>query len=70
MAPLPKKRISSARRGKRREKIKFNMANLAVCPNCKKKVTPHTVCKNGGTYKKRVVKPPKVKTKVRRSENK
>ncbi len=70
MTPLPKKRISSARRGKRREKIKYDMVNLGECPNCHKKIIFHTVCKNCGTYKKRMVKPPKVKTKVRKSENK
>ena len=64
MGALPKKKISLARRGKRREKIKYSAPKLVPCQNCKTKILPHSVCPNCGMYKGRVVNPPKVKTKV------
>lgn len=70
MTPLPKKKISKARKGKRREKIKYSYPKLTNCNNCNSPILPHTACPNCGTYKGRVVKEPKVKTKVTKVENK
>ena len=70
MTPLPKRRMSSARTGKRREKISYSAPNLIECTNCKAQKLPHSICPNCGTYKGRVVKAPKIKTTVRKSENK
>ncbi len=34
MAPLPKRRHSTQRQGKRRRKIKIKLTSLYSCPNC------------------------------------
>lgn len=68
MAALPKKRLSSARSGKRREKIKYIVPSLVPCSNCKTPILPHSVCPNCGTYKGRVILEPRVKTKVSKIE--
>ncbi|MCH8821597.1 50S ribosomal protein L32 [Patescibacteria group bacterium] len=70
MGALPKKRISTARQGKRRASKGYLMPNLTVCQNCKTPITAHTACPNCGTYKGRTVTTPKVKTKVTKSDNK
>ncbi|MEX0616774.1 MAG: 50S ribosomal protein L32 [Candidatus Woykebacteria bacterium] len=64
MTPLPKKKISKARKGKRRENIKLIFPKLSVCPNCSALKLPHKACPNCGTYKGKVAKVVKVKTKV------
>lgn len=51
MAPLPKKRHSTQRKGKRRASIKLKKTGLIKCPNCGEPVKPHMVCKNCGVYK-------------------
>lgn len=70
MGALPKKRISTARQGKRRASKNYSMPNLTLCQNCNAPVTSHTVCPNCGTYKGRTVTTPEVKTKVTKSDNK
>jgi large subunit ribosomal protein L32 len=64
MAPLPKRRMSKARQGKRRFSINLREVNLVKCANCGKLTLPHQVCKNCGTYKGTVLIAPKIKTKV------
>lgn len=50
--PLPKRKHSKARRDKRRSaNSKLFLANLSVCPNCKKLRMPHRVCPHCGYYK-------------------
>lgn len=51
MTPLPKRKLSRARQGKRRAAIKLSLPTLIKCPNCKQMVIPHTVCKFCGYYK-------------------
>ena len=55
MPPLPKRRVSSARRDKRRSHHALKALHLVVCPNCGEKHLPHTVCPNCGYYKGREV---------------
>lgn len=50
--PNPKRKHSRARRDKRRSaNSKLYMANLSVCPHCKKLRLPHRVCPHCGYYK-------------------
>ncbi|MFZ5844953.1 MAG: 50S ribosomal protein L32 [Patescibacteria group bacterium] len=67
MAPLPKRRHSTRRGGKRQAAIKLNLTKLVKCPNCGSFHLPHRVCKNCGYYdgkevvKKKEKKSPKTK---------
>lgn len=47
---VPKRKISKARRDKRRTHDKAPIVTVAVCPQCKSPVMPHTVCKQCGYY--------------------
>lgn len=47
----PKKRLTSARSGKRRSHIKLEVKNLSKCPKCKSPVLPHRICVNCGYYR-------------------
>ena len=51
MPPLPKRKISSQRQGKRRSNQKVSLPNLIPCPNCGQLKKPHQACSNCGTYK-------------------
>lgn len=66
MAPLPKRRLSRMRQGRRRSTINFKKLSLANCSNCGNPKLPHQVCVNCGTYKGEVIKAPKIKTKIAR----
>lgn len=68
MTPLPKRRHSKQRQGRRRATLKFNSTVLSKCENCGSLKIPHEVCKNCGTYKGQVIVAPKIKTKVTRVE--
>lgn len=48
---VPKKRVSHARKGKRRSHQALRAPSLSVCPKCKAYKLPHRVCPNCGTYK-------------------
>ncbi len=48
--PLPKKRHSAARGGKRRTHWKVKSPGLAPCPQCNTPKLPHRVCKVCGQY--------------------
>jgi large subunit ribosomal protein L32 len=53
---VPKRKISKARRNKRRaQNFKLTAPNLATCSKCGALVMPHRVCKACGTYKNKVV---------------
>ena len=69
MTPLPKRRLSSARQGKRRKQIVLPSLTLVKCENCKNLKLPHQVCGSCGTYKSEVFVAPKIKTKVTRVKN-
>ena len=64
MAPLPKKKISKARRGRREAAKVYHSPKLVACPHCSKLKLPHVLCPNCGYYKDRMVLEPKKKTKV------
>ncbi|HUV43025.1 MAG TPA: 50S ribosomal protein L32 [Patescibacteria group bacterium] len=61
MGALPKRRISTARKGKRRAAIKLKRSQLINCPNCSQPKKPHQVCPACGYYKGKEVVKPKVK---------
>jgi large subunit ribosomal protein L32 len=68
MTPLPKRRLSRERQGRRRASINFSLKGLSKCENCGHPKFSHEVCKNCGTYKGVVVVTPKIKTKVTKVE--
>lgn len=69
MPQEPKKRHSRARQGKRRASIHLTLAKTIPCSNCGTLIMPHTVCKNCGYYKGRVViNKSKKKTKQEKTE--
>jgi len=47
----PKKRLTSARSGKRRSHISPKKIILNQCPKCKSPIIAHRVCKTCGFYK-------------------
>jgi len=53
--PLPKRRHSSSRQGKRRGEQKIHVPSISVCPNCKAPKLPHRLCTVCGYYKGRQV---------------
>jgi large subunit ribosomal protein L32 len=50
MVALPKKKISSSRRGQRRSHDHLVLPQLMNCPQCKARKPTHIVCPNCGTY--------------------
>jgi large subunit ribosomal protein L32 len=50
MGALPKRRISTRRKGKRRAVKKISLPKLIKCHKCNKKRLPHQVCPNCGAY--------------------
>ena len=55
--PVPKKKTTRARRGKRRAHIKLTKSTLIKCSKCGKFILPHRVCPYCGWYKgKEVIK--------------
>ncbi|MBN1487161.1 MAG: 50S ribosomal protein L32 [Anaerolineae bacterium] len=57
MGAVPKRRISSSRRGHRRAR-NFpapTLPTLVRCPECGEPVQPYHVCPNCGTYRRRQV---------------
>ena len=49
---VPKRRVSKARRDKRRSNVwKLNAPTLVKCPNCGGFAVPHKVCGYCGYYK-------------------
>jgi len=55
MTPLPKRKVSSARRDRRRANDFLTPNNLTACSNCGEMCLPHTVCPSCGYYKGREV---------------
>jgi len=50
MPPLPKRKISSRRQGKRRAAKRLSLPTLVSCPNCGQLKKPHQICPNCGSY--------------------
>lgn len=68
MPPLPKRRISRARQGKRRQAIRLKNTAYESCPQCGALKRPHTVCPNCGYYKGQVMLLKKEKRTKKKSE--
>jgi large subunit ribosomal protein L32 len=51
MGAVPKRRISSRRRGNRRSHWKLKRSQVATCPQCGAPVRPYHVCLSCGTYR-------------------
>ncbi|QPJ63286.1 MAG: 50S ribosomal protein L32 [Candidatus Nitronauta litoralis] len=49
--PVPKKRTSRSRRGKRRSHDSLNIPTFSECPQCHEMTRPHRVCPHCGYYK-------------------
>ena len=47
---VPKKKISTSRRGQRRSHDSLAAVNAAVCPNCGEAMVPHNACQACGMY--------------------
>ena len=48
---VPKRKVSKARRDKRRSSVwKLEAPQIQTCPKCGEYVLAHRVCKNCGTY--------------------
>ncbi|MBQ8026309.1 MAG: 50S ribosomal protein L32 [Oscillospiraceae bacterium] len=53
---VPKRKVSKARRDKRRSSHwKLSTPNLVACPKCGELRMPHRACRNCGTYNNRTV---------------
>ena len=53
---VPKRKVSKARRDKRRSSVwKLTAPQLVACPNCGELIMPHRACPACGQYKGRVV---------------
>ncbi|MBI5465657.1 50S ribosomal protein L32 [Candidatus Gottesmanbacteria bacterium] len=55
MAPLPKRRHSTARSGKREKTRVLERVLLVKCPNCGQVKIPHAVCPGCGQYNNRLI---------------
>jgi large subunit ribosomal protein L32 len=61
MTPLPKRKISTRRKGKRRASINIKLPHLGKCDHCGKMKKAHVVCPSCGFYKNKEVIHKKVK---------
>ena len=50
MGPLPKQKLSKARRDRRRSHLGLKAIDLVRCPQCGELRKPHRVCSACGTY--------------------
>jgi len=55
MPPLPKKKRSDGRQGKRRSHSRLQAAAISTCPQCQSPKLAHTVCPTCGYYAGRPV---------------
>lgn len=55
MPPLPKKKRTQARQGKRRSHFYLRPVSLSICPQCRTPKPPHRVCGTCGYYAGREV---------------
>lgn len=55
MPPLPKRKLSRARRGNRRAHLGLRLPTLSPCPQCHTPRPTHQACPTCGTYRGRQV---------------
>lgn len=55
MGALPKRKISHARKNKRRAHHALVVPELTVCPNCKRAMQQHHACAFCGKYKGKTI---------------
>ncbi len=55
MTPLPKRKLSSGRRDRRRAHDALKARDVVTCPNCGEPRLPHRVCPKCGFYQGREV---------------
>ena len=55
MPPLPKKKTSKSRQGRRRTHLAVGGVNLVICPQCRSPRPSHQTCPVCGTYRGREV---------------
>lgn len=60
---LPKRRQSHSRKNKRRSQYKTRSMQYIECPKCHSPKLPHRVCPNCGSYRDKIIAPPKEKEK-------
>ncbi len=60
MGAVPKRKISKARRDRRRTHLKLTVPNLVPCEECGEMKRPHYMCPVCGMYKGIQVRPQKV----------
>jgi len=53
--PVPKRKTSKSKQGKRRSHLSLKAPNLVPCPHCGSLKLPHRVCPSCGTYKGREI---------------
>ena len=51
MTPLPKRKISRGRQGRRRSHLSISPKRLVPCPQCHALRLPHHVCPECGSYR-------------------
>ncbi len=66
MTPLPKRRHSTRRGGKRKAAIKLASVATFACINCNKPRRPHTICPTCGYYDGKEV----IKQKIKKEKKK
>ncbi len=70
MGALPKRRISTRRKGKRRRAIKLNVPKTITCANCGQLRKSHQTCPSCGYYKGKEVFKIKVKKEKKSAKDK
>ena len=55
MPPLPKKKTSKSRQGRRRTHLSVRTPNLVLCTQCRSPRPSHQACPICGTYRRREV---------------
>ncbi len=55
---VPKRKVSRARRGKRRSHDALKPLSVSQCSQCTEPKRPHTVCPHCGTYRGKVFSEP------------
>lgn len=55
MPPLPKKKRTQAKQGKRRSHLQLRPVSISTCPQCRTPKPSHRICPNCGYYAGREV---------------